>query len=298
MKWWRWFRKREGFVLVLGGGGARGFAHIGALRALEEAGLRPSAIVGVSVGALVGAMYARNPDAQALEEEALRLLESESFRALGLPEVENGDATSEGWMARLSLASRKLALYTRLATARAVADRDALIALVRACVGDARFADLAIPLHVVAVEFPSGEARALCRKHTADVALAVAASMALPGVFDPVEIHGVRYLDGGLAGDLPVDHAREVARGRPVVAVNVGARPDPKREPENVYEMLDWALAVRGLYLRRWAKREADAVIEPLPGFRQWNDFSAPEAEIERGYLAARKAMPRIKRLV
>ncbi len=293
MSLWRRFFRPRGFVLVLGGGGARGLAHLGVLQALEEEGLRPARIVGVSIGALFGALYAQRPDAGALIRRTLDLLGSDAFERLRLPEPPAGEPEDEGWLARLSAVSRRLFVSTRLGTARAVADTEALLALMETLFGGAAFGDLAIPLSVLAVSFPSGEP-ATFGPPGMPLARAVAASMALPGVFEPIAIGEERYLDGGLAGDLPIAHAREAAEGRPVVAVNVGARPRPDREPGNVYEMLDWALQVRALHLRRMAKREADALIEPLPGFRQWNDFSDPEREIARGYEAAREAMPRL----
>jgi len=295
LRWMRWLRPK-GFVLVLGGGGARGLAHIGALRALEEAGFVPNAIVGVSIGALFGALYAQRPDAKALEKLALSTIASESFRRLQLPRDAEED---EGWLAQLSALSRRVAVSLRAGSARALADTDALLAMMQRIFGDAGFESLAIPLHIVAVSFPSGEVHAF----SADMpdlplARAVAASMALPGIFEPIEVQGRRWVDGGLAGDLPVAIAREVAGHAPIVAVNVGARPQPSSEPQTVYEMLDWALQIRALHLRRWAKREVDVLIEPLVGFRQWHDFSHPEREIRRGYEAAQEAMARMRRIV
>ncbi len=293
MRFWRRFFRPRGFVLVLGGGGARGLAHLGVLKALEEERLRPTRIVGVSIGALFGALYAHTPNAKDLIARTLALLDSDAFQRLRLPEPPRGEAEDEGWLARLSAISRRLFVSTRAASARAVADTGALLALLEELFPSVRFGDLGLPLDVLAVAFPSGELRAFGPPEM-PLARAIAASMALPGVFEPIAIGEERYLDGGLAGDLPIAHAREAAEGRPVVAVNVGARPRPDREPGNVYEMLDWALQVRALHLRRMAKREADVLVEPLPGFRQWNDFSEPEREIARGYEAAREAMPRL----
>ncbi len=298
-RWWRLLcgDAPRGFVLALGGGGGRGLAHLGVFEELERHGLRPDAIVGTSIGALFGAMYALEPDAAAVRERALAVMASESFANLRLPEIVDADAQDEGWLARIVAAARQTALFTRAATDRAVADTNALLEITAALTGGRRFDDARIPLHVTAVSFPAGECRLFPEAGDAELGAAVAASMAIPGVFDPVVVAGRKYVDGGVASELPTREARMVAGpGRVVVAVNVGARPRSDVEPRHVYGMLDWASQIKSLYLRRYERELADVLIEPMVGFTQWHDFSQPEQEIERGRQAAREAMPALMR--
>ena len=77
-----------------------------------------------------------------------------------------------------------------------------------------------------------------------------------------------------------------------VVAVDVGARPDPKKEPDTVIGMLDWSIRIKAYYLRQYKAQYADLIIDPMPGFRQWNDFSHPDEEIERGRQSALEQIP------
>ncbi|HCS12674.1 MAG: hypothetical protein COS82_04345 [Zetaproteobacteria bacterium CG06_land_8_20_14_3_00_59_53] len=291
-------RKPRGFVLALAGGGGRGLAHLGALKALEDNGLRPDAIVGTSIGALFGSMYALNPNAEDVRNRVFTFLESDVFRHIRLPNAHDADAegAGESWFARLSTVARQTVLYTRAMSDIAIADSHALTHVTNLFCGGGTFEAAVIPMHVTAVRYPSGEARLFSTGHLCS---ALAASMAVPGVFDPVVIDGERYLDGGLTSEVPAKEARSIAlASQLVVAVNTGASPDPRHEPSNVLGMLDWAAQVKSLYLRRYQKAHADIVIEPLVGQTQWHDFSNSADEVGRGYEAAMEKMPELlKRL-
>jgi len=294
-----WPGRRRDFILALGGGGGRGLAHIGVFEVLEEHGLRPSAIVGTSIGALFGALYALNPDAKAAKEKILDVLASDLFMNLQLPNLDESDMEDQSWLSKLSAAARQSVLYTRAALDIAVLSNEPLLQVAREFCGDRGFADCRIPLYVTAVEFPSGECHLFSEATGTDLRLALAASTAVPAVFDPVEIDGSRFVDGGLAAELPSRQAEMVARnGERVVSVNVGARPNPGRLPQHVIAMLDWTTQIKSFYLRRYEKEHGDMLIEPLMGFRQWHDFSSPEQEIERGRQEALERMPELKRLL
>ncbi|HXH72928.1 MAG TPA: patatin-like phospholipase family protein [Mariprofundaceae bacterium] len=292
-------RRRKGFVLALGGGGGRGLAHVGVFEVLEEHGLRPSAIVGTSIGALFGALYALNPDARATKASIMRVLASDLFLNLGLPNLESPEMADQSWLSKLSAIARQSVLYTRAAFDVGVLSSEPLIQVAREFCDEHSFADCQIPLYVTAVEFPSGECHLFSAATDTDLRLALAASTAVPGAFDPVRIGDKRFVDGGIAAELPSREAQMIARSNQiVVAVNVGARPDPEREPRHVIAMLDWTTQIKSLYLRRHKRELADVLIEPLVGFRQWQDFSSPEAEIERGRQAALEKMPELMRLL
>jgi len=295
MTWWRqWLPVKEshGFVLALGGGGGRGLAHLGVLQVLEEHGLKPDAIVGTSIGALFGSMYALEPDAKKLQARVLSFLDSDDFGEFKLPELGDASDKNNSWLARLGAAARQSVWFTRAATGIAVADVNDLVEMADTlCVGRS-FSDVKIPLYLTAVTFPCGECYIFSK---GNLAKPVAASMAIPGVFNPLEINGERYVDGGLASELPAKEARMIAKpSQFVVAVNVGARPSESDEPTNVIGMLDWSTRIKALYLREYKKAFADVLVEPLVGFTQWNDFSNPEQEIERGRQAALAQMPKL----
>jgi len=158
------------------------------------------------------------------------------------------------------------------------------------------FNTLRIPMYVTAVHFPSGELEIFSR---GDMTRCLVASMAVPGVFEPVDIGGKLYVDGGLACELPAKEAKMIAEpGQIVVAVDVGARPNPVSMPGTVIGMLDWSVRIKSFYLRQYKAEYADVLIEPVPGYRQWSDFSHPDQEIERGRQVAFEKLPELVRLL
>jgi len=284
-----------GFVLALGGGGGRGLAHLGVLTALEERNLHPDAIIGVSIGALFGAMYALNPNAAAIQKQALTFLHSDTMTNLQLPQLQQDDAGNsffDRWMAL----GRQSLLYMRAATDISLVDAELLITIADHLCSSHHFSDVKIPFSCAAVSFPKGECTLFDR---GDLVHSVAASMAIPGIFAPVEVNGTLFVDGGMASEIPSMEARNRADDNQcVVAVNVGAKPSSAIHPSHMLGMLDWASLVKSYYLRRYDKEHAEVLIEPLVGDVQWDDFSHPEDEIARGYAAAEEKLDQLADLL
>ena len=188
------------FTLVLSGGGLKGLAHIGVLRALEERGLVPSLVVGSSIGSLIGAAWAANSTPERMEARALRVRRRDVFQ-----------------VARADVAFRRL-------MAPALYRGEPLEALVRDLVGDVTFRDLTRRLLVNTTDLHSGMQVmwGLPGLSHARVADAVTASCALPGIFPPREIDGRAYVDGAVVENLPVRLAASLGSG-PIIAVNVAA---------------------------------------------------------------------------
>ncbi len=297
--WHRLFGRRrgaKGFVLALGGGGGRGLAHLGVLDALEEHELKPSAIIGTSIGALFAAMYALDPDVQHLRERVKRFLVSDAFGHLKLPRLAQAETVDHTWLGKLTAAARQWVLYARATRGVALTHSNALIDIVRTLCAGSTFDDSQIRLYVTAVHFPSGEIQIFSR---GDLVRAVAASMAVPGVFEPIEVDGQSFVDGGVASELPSKEGRMIAKpGHAVLAVDVGARPRPDARPTDVIGMLDWAIRIKSLYLRQYKAEYADVLVQPVPGFRRWSDFSHPDHEIELGRQATLEKMPELLRLI
>jgi len=193
---------------------------------------------------------------------------------LDLPVLDGAEVEDQSWLSRLTAAARQSILFTRAATGIAVVDVHVLIEIVHTFCQEKSFDDLKIPLYITAVKFPSGECQMFSPDVDVTLACAIAASMAIPGVFNPVTIHEERFVDGSLASELPAKEAKMMANpDQFVVAVNVGSRPSPDEEPKNVIGMVDWATRIKSLYLRQYKKAYADVLIEPLVGFTQWHDF-------------------------
>jgi NTE family protein len=187
------------FSLVLGGGGLKGLAHVGVLRALEERGLVPEVVIGCSIGALIGASWATGMSIAEMEDRALAIKRTDVFR-----------------VAHLDMALKRM-------LAPAVYRRDPLELLIGSLVGGRTFAELPRRLVVNTVDLNSGAQMlwGLPGLTHARVADAVFASCALPGILAPRPIDGRVCVDGAVVENLPIRAALAVCRG-PIIAVDVG----------------------------------------------------------------------------
>jgi NTE family protein len=249
-------------ALVLGGGGARGFAHVGVIRVLEDAGVRISLVVGTSVGSLVGALYAGQPDAAELERLA-RGLERSDFFDFSLAPALFGTGLASG---------------------------DRLERFVRERVAAQRIEELRLPYAAVATDLGTGEAVVL---RSGDVARAVRASSAIPGVFEPVELDGRLLVDGGVARNLPVRIARDLGADV-VIAVDVSAIGGDER-PKNFVEVILRAVNIVVHAQAEQSRREADVLLTPDVGAVGFIDFDRNDEAVAAGVAAAQAALPRIR---
>ena len=251
-----------GVALALGGGFARGFAHLGVLQVFEENHIAISHIAGTSVGSILGAAYASGAPL-ALIMATCRTLK---FRDIARWHVS-----------RLGLASNH-----RLAD------------LIERVFQSRRFEDLRIPMAVVATNLNTGEPVVFTEGNMVDP---IRASCAFPGIFEPVEI-GTRWLvDGGLTAPVPTLAARELGATH-VIGVSVGMQDGHTGKPSNVFQVVTRAVcAAQKHQLELW-ERHADLVIRPDVSALKWDDFDRADEAIEAGKVAARRALPRIQKLL
>lgn len=247
-------------ALVLGGGGARGFAHVGVLRVLEQEKIPVDLLVGTSAGSFIGAIYADSRDSFELESVAWTAKKEDVFD------------------------------WSLLGSTRGPVTGRALREFVDRHVRARTIETLAIPFLAVATDLVTGEEVILDR---GPVAPAVHASSAIPGVFRPVEIGGRTLVDGGIVDPIPVRPARE--RGADVVvAVDIG-REIPAEEPENLASISLRSLSIQSRELARYKAAEADVVISPKVGDTSPYDFSRKKELMAAGMAAAREALPEIR---
>lgn len=253
---------RAGIGLALGGGFARGFAHLGVLQVLEQHQIPISHIAGTSVGSILGAAYASGaPLARIIETcRTLRFRDIARWR-----------------VSRLGLASNQ-----RLEN------------LIERVFESRQFEDLRVPLAVVATDLTSGEPVVFTQGNLVD---AIRASCAFPGLFEPVEI-GTRCLaDGGLVAPVPTRAARELG-ATIVIGVSVGMQDGHRGAPTNIFQVVSRAVnAAQKHQLEVW-ERHADLVLRPDVQSLAWDDFDRADEAISAGAAAARRALPRIEKLL
>ena len=245
-------------ALALGGGAAKGFAHIGVIKALEAQGIVPDIIVGTSAGSVVGAMYASGKNGFELQQLAISLDES----------------TVSDW----SLPDR------------GVLKGDALASFINKAVNNATIEKLPKKFGAVATDLASGEPIVF---RSGDTGTAVRASSSVPGVFQPVSIRGREYVDGGLVSPVPVRFAREMGADF-VIAVDISAIPDG--QPVDSMSAILWqTTTIMGGVIGKSELAGADVVIRPrLPYVKSW-DFAARHEAMIEGERAALAALPGIR---
>jgi len=244
--------------LALGGGAARGFAHIGVIQVLEEAGIRPDLVVGTSAGSLVAALYA------------------------------SGKSGTE--MAALALGMDEGAITDWVFPTRGLIRGEALARYVRQHTGGRPIERMELPLGIVATDLDSGVGILFQR---GDTGSAVRASSAVPAVFEPVRIGSREYVDGGLVSPVPVGYARRMG-AELVIAVDISVPPDGNATGD-VMKMLLQTFAIMGRSIKQFELRDADIVVQPQMAGVTSADFGARASAIRAGREAATRRLPELK---
>ena len=248
--------------LALGGGAARGFAHIGVIKALEAQGIYPDIVVGTSAGSVVGAMYAAGSSGFDLQKTAMDM----------------DEATISDWA---------LPLFGK---SSGVLKGEALQSYVNKAVKNVPMEKLKIRFGAVATDMKSGQPILFQRGNTGQ---AVRASSSVPSVFQPVVIGGHSYVDGGLVAPVPVRFAKEMGADF-VIAVNISTQTDAQASVSSV-EVLLQTFAIMGQRLNHHELKDADIVIQPALGKMGGGDFAGRNLAILAGEQAAAAVMPQIK---
>lgn len=253
---------RPQIAFVLGGGGARGFAHIGVLKVLDDAGIRADLVVGTSAGSLVGAFYAGGIRNDELVETALA--------------VQRNELVDFVFPNRGFIEGNRLQAYMDKALHGRLIEQ------------------LDIPFAAIATELRTGRLVAFTR---GDTGMAVRASCSVPVIFQPTAIQGSEYVDGGLVSPVPARVAREFGADL-VIAVDVSRQPAEQKDLDTTTATLAHAFVVMEHALAQEESKLADVVIRPDLAKIPATDLAARSQAIAAGEEAARAALPQIRRLI
>lgn len=244
--------------LALGGGAARGFAHIGVIQVLEEAGLRPDLVVGTSAGSLVAALYASGKTGPELASLA--------------QSMDEGAITDWSFPGRGLIRGEALARYVREQT------------------GAKTIEQMRLPLGIVATDLDSGAGILFQR---GDTGSAVRASSAVPAVFQPVRIGTREYVDGGLVSPVPVRFARQMG-AELVIAVDISSPPEGAPTGDAM-RMLLQTFSIMGRSINFFELKDADVVMRPKLAGVGSADFAARTRAIASGREAALALLPELR---
>jgi len=271
-------------VLALGGGGARGFAHLGVLQVLDEARLPIRAIVGTSMGAVVGGMYlAHGSAARAIDlwREAIEQGMIPSVRPIG--RVPRAD-TREHPLIQVARRIRNRVVISFAMNRSTVLDDTELEQAMEFLIPDVQFSDLSQKLVVVATDLETGEE---VRLRQGSLRTALDATSAIPGMVPAVELDGRRLVDGGAVAEIPVVAARD--EGWPVIAVDTSMDVPPIAEDDLVLDTMWRTQMMTARLLRKRQLRSATHVIRPKVGGARWAEWHRFDEFVEAGRVATRE---------
>lgn len=280
--------------VALGGGGARGLAHIGVLQALEEAKIPVSLITGTSMGAIIGGTYALNPNYKLLEQSLFKFLERETLFRLESHFVKAEDDTRQLGLKRLANFLRDVYVWRLRASKKWVIEPILIEKMIQELFGEATFDDCKIPFIALAADLYSGERIILGH---GKLGQAVLASSAIPGTLAPVELHGRLLGDGGIIEPVPAKIAKDMGMDL-VIAVDVGHEVKKRKKFRNSIDIVVQAENIKSYELNRVKLAAADIIIEPEVGHVSWAHFSKARECIRRGEIAAWNMMPKLKLLI
>ncbi len=245
--------------LALGGGAAKGFAHVGVIKVLEAAGLTPTVVAGTSAGSVVGALYASGLSGFALQEQSFALDEEriKDLTLFGVGGVIKGD---------------KLQAY------------------VNELIKNKPLEQMSKPFAAVATDLDSGERVIFTRGNAGQ---AVRASCSVPGVFQPALIGGKRYVDGGLVSPVPVDAARQIGADL-VIAVDISSKAKDGKAA-GMLSNLNQTITIMGQKLGEQEMTRAEVVIRPRVGQIGATDLDQKHVAVLEGEKAAQAALPQIR---
>lgn len=247
--------------LALGGGFARGIAHIGVLRALHEHHIPVDCIAGTSVGALIASLYASGTSLEVMERQAAET----TFSDFGKWTVS--------WLGFASNA--RLGDYLHRATPVE------------------RFDQMRIPLSIVATDLGTGEPVYFTQ---GDVVTPLRASCAYPGLFLPVEHNGRVFVDGFLASPMPVDAVKALGADI-VIAVYLDSTANDEK-PENIIGVVGRSFSIMQRHANKLWQKSADVILEPAVGQFNWDDFTRTPDLLRAGEQSVRAALPQIRKLL
>lgn len=281
--------------LVLSGGGAKGFAHVGVLKVLEEAGIPVDYITGTSIGSIVGGFYAIGYDAKTIEDVVRNqnwvTVLSDDVKREYVPIFEKRDA--DRYMFSFPMEKGKVQLPAGLISGQNVLDLFSYLAIDYHEVTD--FSQLPIPFLCIAADMETGKEAVLDHGFLPE---AIRASMAVPTAFAPSEIDGRMLVDGGIINNFPVDHCLDMGADI-IIGVDIQHDLRKKEDLKSIPDVVNQIIALMGLDRYEKNLEDVDVLIKPDIEEFSASSFDAASADIliKRGEAAARKVLPQLIRL-
>jgi len=278
------------FGIALGGGGAKGLAHIGILEVLDEHAIKPEYVAGTSIGAIVGALYCLQGRAEGLKLRARAMIASEEFKNL---ELDKFYTSEKNIFERFRHELFEKFYLGSLLFRRSHTKYDATRKIFQDMFDGSSFDDCRIGFSCNALDIQSGEEVVFTRGSLAD---AVWASCAIPGIFPPYVQAQRLFVDGGVIDNIPIEPLLNMGTGT-VLAVYLNQRPKFQGEPNTGFQINQRAYLFMKYHLDRRIISKADLVVMPDVHDFHWADFNSLEELVQRGRRAALENIDAIRSL-
>jgi len=255
--------------LALGGGAARGLAHIGVLKELQRQKIPIDLVVGTSIGSLVGGAFAILGDARKVEERFRHFVHSRDFRRTEFEFLKDSRKDEPSLLYSVGDLIKRGIFYSFSMTRNSFISRENFLHNIYSLIEDVRIENLGIPFATVAADIETGEGVLLS---SGSLRQAIAASSAIPGLMTPVDVGGRQLIDGGWVSKLPVIEAFKLGADM-VIASDISREIDDTKELKKGLDIMIRANAIRSDALRNLHARLADIVIHPRVNHIHWADF-------------------------
>jgi NTE family protein len=280
-------------ALALGGGGARGCAHIGVLKVLERENIPVPLITGTSNGAVVGAIYAKYDQAAKVEERFEQFLTSEEYKKSGL-ELFKQKEPAENFFGQVATYVKERVVVNLAHSKTSLVGGWRLRQAMDFLIPEGRIEDTKIPFVTVASNILNGKEVVFTE---GDMRSIIAASSSIPGFLPPYEVNGYVLVDGSVVCPVPVEPARHYGADL-VIAVDVGQELNENPKLDNVINIIFQTNHMTARHYNLHLLEKADVVIRPNVGEVHWSEFKLLQYMIEEGERVTQEALPMIRRII
>ncbi len=282
--------KRLTIGFALGGGGARGAAHIGVLKVLHKNGIVPNVIGGTSAGAIIGAMYAATKDPEWIDDRFRKFLDSEEYKSMGIERLEAGQP--ESVIGQITKFVQDRLVIAMALTRASIIKKSRLTKALAYLIPAETFEELQIPLMVFATDLHTGET---INYESGDLIDAVVQSGSIPGFVEPTSEGEKLIVDAGVSAPLPVDHVQ--AKSDFTIGVDISqGYPKRKMKKINIIEIIIRAERITSQYYIDMLADQADFLIKPDVLGLNWSAFDKYDELLQNGINEAERKINELKK--
>lgn len=291
---WNIRKGRKKIGLVLAGGGARGLAHIGVLKELEKANIPIDYIMGVSMGAIIGALYAYYQDAQTIEKIVIDYINSDPFKKVTFPDVEDPAITESFW--NHFTKKLKTTIVINLAAYKiSIEENDHLVEAVNSFLGPvSSFDQLKIPFGCVSTDLIEGKSVFI---NEGNIKEAVVASASIPGFLPPNKQNGYLLVDGAVANNIPANLIREIYKPDVVITSAFPSMLEKNENYDSIYDIAIRSASINYQHYQDLLLKFSDIVIKSRVEKYSWQEFEKANELIAAGEDAASEQLNKILKI-